>query len=119
MCFLLFDLKPFNEKQPPEGTDLFVCGNPSVPGDRTYGIFQFFKKGSRFPDNGCPDDSCREERLLDAIFHLHHSGMPVPETGYYYAESGCQDGTGPAVWLKSAINPLDSSYTVIGPGKRA
>ena len=57
----------------------------------------------------------REERLMDALFHLNRSGIPAPETGYYFLETGNQDGTDTAVWLQSAINPLDSVYAVINP----
>ena len=78
MC-LLCSLRAFTEKQPPEGTDLFVCENPADPQKRTYGIMRFFK------------------------------------TGYYFLETGNQDGTDTAVWLQSAINPLDSVYAVINP----
>lgn len=114
MC-LLCSLKPFTEAQPPECTDLFVCSNPSDPQKRTYGIMQFFRKGTRFPEIIRQEESSREERLMDALFHLNRSGIPAPETGYYFLETGNQDGTDTAVWLQSAINPLDSVYAVINP----
>ena len=56
---------------------------------------------------------------MDALFHLNRGGTPVPETGYYFLETGNQDGTDTAVWLQSAINPLDSVYAVINPEERA
>ena len=90
MC-LLCSLRAFTEKQPPEGTDHFVCENPADPQKRTYGIMRFFKKGSLFPE----------------LMHI--------ETGYYFLETGNQDGTDTAVWLQSTINPLDSVYAVINP----
>ena len=114
MC-LLCSLRAFTEKQPPEGTDLFVCANPADPQKRTYGIMRFFKKGSLFPELMHIEKSSREERLMDALFHLNRSGIPAPETGYYFLETGNQDGTDTAVWLQSAINPLDSVYAVINP----
>jgi len=118
MC-LLCNLKPFTQIQPPEGTDLFVCINPADLQKRTYGIMQFFKKGSLFPELIHTKTSSREERLMNALFHLNRGGTPVPETGYYFLETGNQDGTDTAVWLQSAINPLDSVYAVINPEERA
>lgn len=79
MC-LLCSLRAFTEKQPPEGTDLFVCENPADPQKRTYGIMRFFKKGSLFPELMHIEKSSREERLMDALFHLNRSGIPAPET---------------------------------------
>ena len=114
MC-LLCSLKPFTEAQPPECTDLFVCSNPSDPQKRTYGIMQFFRKGTRFPEIIRQEESSREERLMDAIFHLNRGGTPAPETGYYFLEPDSQGGADSAVWLLSAINPLDSTSAVISP----
>ena len=48
MC-LLCSLRAFTEKQPPEGTDLFVCENPADPQKRTYGIMRFFQKRILIP----------------------------------------------------------------------
>lgn len=114
MC-LLCNLKPFSLKQPPEGTDLFVCSNLTDSEKRTYGIMRFFKKGTPFPALLQAESPTREERLMDSIFHLNRSGVPAPETAYYFLEIDSNNDSGDALWLQSGINPLDSFYAVINP----
>ena len=113
MC-MLCNLIPFTEKRPPEGVDLFVCGNPDCTRERTYGIMQYFEKGTQLPDVFCTNAPTRDERLIDALFRMKEGCRIAPETGYYFMDTVEEDDAGcDAVWLLSGINPLDSVYAVI------
>ena len=115
MC-MLCTLIPFTEKRPPEGVDLFVCGNPDCTRERTYGVMQYFEKGTHLPDVFCTNAPTRDERLIDALFRMKEGCRIAPETGYYFMDTVEEDDAGcDAVWLLSGINPLDSVYAVINP----
>ena len=113
MC-MLCTLIPFTERRPPEGVDLFVCGNPDCTRERTYGVMQYFEKGTQLPDVFCTNAPTRDERLIDALFRMKEGCRIAPETGYYFMDTVEEDDAGcDAVWLLSGINPLDSVYAVI------
>ena len=115
MC-MLCNLIPFTEKRPPEGVDLFVCGNPDCTKERIYGIMQYFEKGTHLPDVLCTNAPTRDERLIDALFRMKEDCRIAPETGYYFMDTVEEDDAGrDAVWLLSSINPLDSVYAIINP----
>lgn len=114
MCMLM-NLTPFAEKKPPQGVDLFVCGDPDEMSSRCYGIMQFFEKGTILPAIVHSDAPSREERILDALICAKFCCRKAPETGYYFLEACEEDESGDAIWLESCINPLDSVYAVINP----
>lgn len=85
MC-MLCNLIPFTEKRPPEGVDLFVCGNPDCTKERIYGIMQYFEKGTHLPDVLCTNAPTRDERLIRTLSHEgrlpHRTGNRVLFHGY-------------------------------------
>ena len=115
MSYLLKNLTPFTAKEPPEGVDLFVCGNPENPETRCYGIMQYFKKGTVLPEIVMTNAPTREERIIDAIFHQKYGWRPAPETGFDFLEAVEEDEHGDSIWLQSSINPLDAVYAIINP----
>ncbi len=111
MTCLLDTLIPFTAKEPPEGVDLFVCGNADDPENRCYGIMQYFKKGTMLPELFMMKAPVRDERLVDALDNLEYGVLAAPETGFYFPEAADEDYH--SLWLRSNINPLDSVYAVI------
>lgn len=104
-------LTPFTEKEPIEGIDLFVCEDTETV--RRYGVLRYFKKNAMFPHH-YTDDKTPEERLLEAIYHEPKEDLFAPSTGYYRCvRKNAEDRNGK--WIKSCINPLDSSYIAINP----
>ena len=111
MC-ILNDLIPVSNMLPPEGVDLFVCGDPFDPGERTYGVMQYFKKGSPIPMQLYSAARTKEERFAGECLPAGMITVPAPESCFYFLDT---DDDGHAVWLSSSINPLDAWYAVINP----
>lgn len=110
MKTIIEHLTPFEERIPPEGTDLFVCEEKDT--ERRYGIMRFFRKGTLLP-GPCCGGKTPEERLLEQIFHETSRGEYAPSTGFYEVER--RPGSCRGKWVKSSINPLDASYIAIDP----
>ena len=113
MSCMLNKLTPFTAKEPPEGVDLFVCGNPENPKSRCCGIMQYFRKGTVLSE--IVTTNAKDERIIDVIFHQKYGGRPAPETGFYFLEAVEEDDDGDSIWLQSSINPLDAVYAIINP----
>ena len=112
MKTIIEHLTPFAERIPPEGTDLFVCEEKDT--ERRYGIMRFFRKGTLLPGSCCGGKT-PEERLLEQIFHEPREEAYATTTCFYRYVKNRRSGDQDGVWVKSSINPLDSSYIAINP----
>ena len=113
MTNILEHLTPFTKQEPPEDIDLFVCEETDT--ERRYGIMRYFKKGSMLPRHYGNDGKTPEERLLEQIFHEPREEAYATTTCFYRYVKNRRSGDQDGVWVKSSINPLDSSYIAINP----
>ena len=61
------------------------------------------------------DGKTPEERLLEQIFHEPREEAYATTTCFYRYVKNRRSGDQNGVWVKSSINPLDSSYIAINP----